>query len=299
MGPFSCYLFAPAGRYKQDDLEKAKSKLKHLYSEVIDFPEKPEGYFAGSRHARIRQFKKILNLAEKSDRTPWLMPVRGGYGSIDILREIHEYQFLRPTVFSGFSDISVFHNWFSGDPNLSTVYGMNALHSFTGKIDDLSFTYQKRLIQNFENYQYDSDVTSQLKIIAKGNGNVQSEIRGGCLTVLLSTLGTKYFPDLTGKILFLEDVNEPVYAIDRMLNQLNDAGALDVISGVILGEFTGSKPQYGMSVWDVFEKYFGNKKYPVVAGFPMGHGEKHVPLKFSSPLSLEIAYGNRVEIVYL
>ncbi len=299
MEKYNCFLYASAGRFEKNALDAAKSNLSKYFSRVEYNHITPSGYFAGSEKERIEQFAKTLQSAEKSEYTPWIMPVRGGYGSIDVLKHFAEYRFPRKTVFSGFSDISVFLNYFAEDENVNLVYGMNALHSFTGKIDAVSMAYQKQLIRNFNGFHYKEDVLSQLEIINAGNGAAEGKIFGGCLSVILSTAGTRYFPDFNGKILFLEDVNEPVYAIDRMLNQLEEIGVLSGISGLIVGEFYGSKAQFGTTVKDVFEKYISGRGYPVVYNFPMGHGERHVPIKFGTPVKLEITGTDRANISYL
>ena len=101
------------------------------------------------------------------------------------------------------------------------------------------------------------------------------------------------------QILFLEDINEPVYKLDRMLNQLHSIGILDSISGVILGEFVGSESQYGIETADVFDKYFGNRPYPVVTNFPMGHGKNQVPIKLGCPVTLRVDKSGDISIQYL
>ena len=112
-------------------------------------------------------------------------------------------------------------------------------------------------------------------------------------------IGTDYFPDLRNQILFLEDINEPVYKLDRMLNQLQSIGILDMLGGVILGEFVGSEGQYGVESADVFDKYFSKRDYPVVSNFPMGHGKNQVPLKLGYPVNFRVSKSREFSIRYL
>jgi muramoyltetrapeptide carboxypeptidase len=294
----TCFLYAPAGRFEDEPLKQAVTNLKKYFSDVSYDPINSAGYFSGNIDERAEQFRLTLKKAENSETVPWIMAVRGGYGSIEVAERFRNYKFIRPTVFSGFSDISVFLNLFADDKNFIPVYGMNALHSFTGKIDTLSFSYQLKLIEDFAGYQYGPEVLSELKSLNDWRGEIRGEFGGGCLAVLLSTLGTPFFPDLRDKILFLEDVNEPIYAIDRMLKQLEMAGVFDKIKGLVVGEFYQCEAQNGINYIDVFKKYFGRREYPVVYNFPMGHGERHIPLKFSTALTLSVKGENAVSIHY-
>ena len=87
-------------------------------------------------------------------------------------------------------------------------------------------------------------------------------------------------PDVRGKILFFEDVNEPAYKIDRMLGQLAYGGYLDHLAGAIFGDFSGCEATGHLTLEGVIAKYFGGRQYPVLYNFPMGHGNRQLPVVF-------------------
>lgn len=105
-------------------------------------------------------------------------------------------------------------------------------------------------------------------------GTAEGVIVGGCLSILVAALGTPYALDTAGRLLFLEDVNEKPYRIDRMLTQLRQAGKLDDVAGVIFGEMAGcvSAPDEKVSVCDVIRDAFAGARFPVVFGLSTGHG---------------------------
>jgi len=292
-----CFLFAPGGEFKTQKLTRAKTMLTKYFSETRYDPLTAEGYFAGSIVDREDQFKRILSLADSESDPVWIMPVRGGYGSVDIAPQFRNHRFVNKTVMSGFSDISVFLNMNRDDHNFFPVYGMNALASFASEISAVSRKYQSKIIRDFINFQYGRDVLSSLRVM--NVGNTEGKITGGCLTVLLSSYGTELFHDFDGRILFLEDVDEPVYVIDRMLNQMFTIGLFDHIKGLIIGDFFGCKSQHGISFMDVFRKYFTKMTIPVVYNFPNGHGKKQVPILLNQKVALDASVNGKVNIRYL
>jgi muramoyltetrapeptide carboxypeptidase len=105
-------------------------------------------------------------------------------------------------------------------------------------------------------------------------GTAEGVLTGGCLSAVVAALGTPYAIETEGKILFLEDVNEKPFRVDRMLTQLRQAGKLDGVAGVMFGEMAGcsADPKESVSVADVIGQHFANGAHPVVLGIPSGHG---------------------------
>jgi len=109
------------------------------------------------------------------------------------------------------------------------------------------------------------------EIVQPGTG--EGVIVGGCLSILVAALGTPYAIETAGKLLFLEDVNEKPYRVDRMLTQLRQAGKLDGVAGVVFGDMTGcGHAADEVTVRDVIREAFASARYPVVFGLPTGHG---------------------------
>jgi muramoyltetrapeptide carboxypeptidase len=113
-------------------------------------------------------------------------------------------------------------------------------------------------------------------------GTAEGRLVGGCLSVIVATLGTPYALDTRGCLLFLEDVNEKPYRVDRMLTQLRQAGMLDGVAGVIFGEMSGcvAAENEQVSVRDVIAEAFATAPYPVAYGLPSGHGAGTLTLPF-------------------
>ena len=218
-----CILFAPGGRFEEDKLKSAIFKLKKRFSQISYQDLKPEGYFSGSVTERKSQLSNALKKAEETVNPVWMMAVRGGYGTFDLVEDFKKSIFKNKFVLSGFSDITVLLNQHQKNNLFYPVYGINALASFADEISEISVKYVDKMISDFVNFNYEEDINSEMRAIS--DGEVRGEIFGGCLSVLLTMIGTDYFPDLRNQILFLEDINEPVYKLDRMLNQLQSIGA--------------------------------------------------------------------------
>jgi len=109
------------------------------------------------------------------------------------------------------------------------------------------------------------------EIVQPGTG--EGVIIGGCLSILVAGLGTPHAVETKGRLLFLEDVNEKPFRVDRMLTQLRQAGKLDHVAGVMFGDMTGcGHAGDAITVRDVIKEAFANARYPVVFGLPTGHG---------------------------
>ena len=127
-----------------------------------------------------------------------------------------------------------------------------------------------------------------------GGGSVTAPMVGGCLWLLCQAIGTPWQPDLAGKVFFFEDVDAPPYYIDGFLNQMRQAGMLDEVAGVVVGElekcdWSEERPEFPqtLSIEDVLERYIEPLGVPALYGYPLGHGERlcTVPLGVSVVLN--------------
>src|ERR1051325_3507967 len=112
------------------------------------------------------------------------------------------------------------------------------------------------------------------------SGIAEAEMMGGCLSLLVATLGTPYEIDTAGKILLIEDVDERPYRIERMLTHLRLAGKLENIAGLVFGEFTRCEGDGSREVLDIVADFFAGTGFPVVSGLTAGHGVENLPLPF-------------------
>jgi len=123
-------------------------------------------------------------------------------------------------------------------------------------------------------------------------GSATGRLVGGCLSSLVALLGTPYAIQTEGAVLFLEDVAEPPYRIDRMLTHLGLAGKLDRIAGVVLGSFADcGGSDAGDETAAVFRDFFADATFPVIAGFPAGHRSENLPLALGMPFRIDTDAG--------
>lgn len=273
-------LVAPAGPLlERDDLTRAQALCRALdYEPVLgNNAHARHGYLAGTDAERLSDINSALS--DPSIDAIWC--IRGGYGSIRLLDGI-DYEALvrQPRVVIGFSDITAVLNAITHLTGLVTFHGPVARSSMS------AFTRQ-----HFERILARSDSAGRLqripapsgvlipqenRIVTVTGGVAQGRLVGGNLTLLQCLVGTPYFPDLAGAILFLEDVGEDLYRVDRMFAHLRLSGALRHLAGVLVGRFTDlerSGTDGALGFDEVLANYLGPLRIPVAFGFPVGHIE--------------------------
>jgi muramoyltetrapeptide carboxypeptidase len=211
--------------------------------------------------------------------------LRGGYGSIRILDKI-DYNIIKsnPKIFTGYSDITFL--------NIS-IYKMSNLVTFHGPMvasdiaDGDAFT-----IESLVNCLEGRIKTHSYNLDPLVSGNCSGKIFGGNLSVLCSFVNTKYDINWKDKILFIEDINEEPYSIDRKLYQLKLSSLFNKVNGVILGQFNScySNDSESQTVIEVFKEFFYNFNKPVYSGFMAGHGLH----KITVPIGVKIEITNNI-----
>jgi len=230
------------------------------------------GYFAGPDALRAEDINRLF----ADDTVDAILCVRGGYGAMRILGKL-DYDVIRqnPKVFSGFSDITALHSALREHTGLVTFHGTMAVSDFGDeRIDPFSVESFFRvagdpapagLIENPPGYPRETFVP----------GRAEGPLIGGNLSLIAACLGTPYAYHFDGAVLFLEEINEKVYAVDRMLTQLKNAGALDRVAGILLGEFTDCErvppEENGFTLRQIFEEILGGLGKPVLSGLRLGH----------------------------
>jgi len=220
--------------------------------------------FAGDDQLRAKDFQWAIDQPEVKA----IFAARGGYGSVRIIDEIDFTSFLiKPKWVIGFSDITVFH------AHLNQLYQVPTLHaqmpkSFeTGSKESLE-TLRTALFGEKLSYTYTSDNLYQR------HGKAKGKLIGGNLAILHSILASESEPSYKNKILFIEDIGESYYTVDRMLWALKRAGRLKNLSGLIVGGFTGMKdgdPSFGQTIEEIIMDKVAEYDYPVIFDFPAGH----------------------------
>lgn len=275
-------IIAPARKVELESLEFAeklllKWGLKTVRSKNLMFIS---GIFAGTEMERKQDLQWALN--HKSAKAIWCF--RGGYGSIQLLKELNPANFLiNPKWIIGFSDITNIHCFSNIILNTASVHAtmpINVSKNTPTTLDSL----KKFLFKQEINYK----INSASKNI---HGEVKGAIVGGNLSVLCANLGTNYQPDFENKILFIEDIDEYYYKIDRMLWQLKYAGVFHQIRGLIVGKFTNIKDNattFGMSLEAIVLEKVKEYKFPVVFNFPSGHVNENLTLPFGIEMKLQV-----------
>ena len=275
-------LIAPARKVELESLIMAENLLlkwglKPLRSKNI---LAEAGIFAGDKE------KRILDLQWAIDHTTakaiWC--VRGGYGSIQLLEGLNPASFLQnPKWIMGFSDITNIH-CFS-----NIILNTASIHS-TMPINIGSNTSQS--LESLKEFLFKQEINYKITTSSKNiDGEVKGAIVGGNLSVLCANLGTNYQPDFENKILFIEDIDEYFYKIDRMLWQLKFAGIFHQIKGLIVGHFTNTKDNstaFGMSLEEIVLQKVKEFDFPVIFDFPSGHENENLTLPLGIPLNLKV-----------
>tara|TARA_B100001093_G_scaffold107018_1_gene99336 strand:+ start:1046 stop:1942 length:897 start_codon:yes stop_codon:yes gene_type:complete len=237
------------------------------------------GIFAGSKILRHQDFQWALD--HPSAKAIWCF--RGGYGTTQIIEEINPARFLKnPKWIIGFSDITNFH-CFS-----NIILNTASLHA-TMPINTQSNTYYT--LNSLKNFLINQKISYEIKSNKENKlGEVEATLIGGNLSVLCATLGTNYQPDFENKILFIEDIDEYLYKIDRMIWQLKYAGIFHQIAGLIIGHFTNIKDNsisFGKSLEEIILEKVNEFNFPVIFDFPAGHENENLSIPFGMKLKLE------------
>lgn len=244
------------------------------------------GYLAGPDKERAAD----INTMYADDSVRAVFAVRGGWGSARLLPYL-DFDLIRanPKLLVGFSDTTALHLAFAARVGFATIHGPNAGSSWS----KLSWDYFRRLAFYGEAPLYRNPLATEDRLVQRHwrtqtitPGKAQGRLLGGNLTVLASLLGTPYLPDFDGAILFLEDVDEAEYRIDRMLTQLSLAGVLRRVAGVAFGQCTNCRATGpstgGFSVAELLRQHLQPLGVPAYQGALFGHVEN----QFSIPVGV-------------
>lgn len=227
-------------------------------------------YFAGTDAQRADGINRMF----RDDTVDAVLCVRGGYGATRLL-EMIDYDAIQanPKVFCGYSDITALHSAMQAKSGLVTFHGLMATSDMAeGRNDPFSLaSFHRALGSAGPLGRVDNPPDFTRTCIAPGKA--AGPLIGGNLTLVTACLGTPYAYDFDGAILFLEEVHERNYSVDRMLTQLARAGALGRLAGILLGEFTDRGPDnpHDLPLPALFEELLTPLGVPVLAGVRCGH----------------------------
>ena len=292
-------LVSPANAtYEREPLEIAVESL-----EALGFKVKlganvrgRYGQFGGTDVQRAAD----INDAFADDEVAGILALTGGSGCNRIVDKLN-YALIRrkPKFFGGFSDLTSLVNAIHKQTGLITfhcpVAGSEWNEFSLQHFRAVAMDAQADLLQNPQGERGAHLVQREDRISTLRPGLARGPLVGGNLAVLSSLAGSPYFPDTRGAILFLEEVNEYIYRVDRMLSTLRLCGALDQLSGVVLGKFTQCGPgdgSYGtLTLDEVFDDYFLPLNIPVYRGAMIGHIKRKFTVPVGQPAEMDATAG--------
>lgn len=275
-------IVAPASQLRSADSELLQEGVSLLESWglVVDtlMPSQPHFYLAGKDEVRAGHLIDALC----DVRYKVVFCLRGGYGSLRLARELEGLEGVTSKALVGFSDITTLHligrrYW----PNVTLIHGPNiATKQLLGKEEHCDVT-RKSLHNLLFSSEY--QVREHVEFLKEGEGS--GPLVGGCLTMVASSLGTDHALETADAILFLEDVGEAPFKIDRMLTQLKLAGLFNDVKGVVFGEMKNCADPYN-DLRDVISDTLGMFNFPIAYGLRSGHGSVNLSLPLGAAVKL-------------
>ena len=234
---------------------------------------------AGTDEQRAADFQEQMD--NENIKAIWC--VRGGYGTVRIIDKLDFTKFKQnPKWVIGFSDVTVLHS------HLNNL-GFQSIHTFmpvttATATEEAKESLRKALVGESLEYQLDCDALNHL-------GKAQGELVGGNLSIIYSLLGSASAVDCTDKILFLEDLDEYLYHVDRMMMNLKRNGCLGSLKGIIVGGMTkmnDNEIPWGMNALEIIEDSVKGLNIPIIYNFPAGHIKDNRALIFGKQISMEV-----------
>ncbi|RYZ30903.1 MAG: LD-carboxypeptidase [Chitinophagaceae bacterium] len=239
-------------------------------------------YFSGTDEERLLDLQEMMD----DKKVSGILCARGGYGMSRIIDDLSFKKFKKhPKWIIGYSDITVLHS------HLHTNYNIASLHApmaaaFNDDVNNNPYIQSIKKALEGETAEYEAPSHEFNK-----GGSAEGELVGGNLSLLAHLIGTDSDIKTKNKILFLEDIGEYLYSIDRMFLQLKRAGKLDKLAGLIIGKFTDNKDTerpYGRSVYEIIHEQVKEYDFPICFDFPVSHEKENYALKIGVEYELEV-----------
>ena len=275
-------IIAPARKVEIKQLEAAEKLLNDWELKVERSPNllQQSGIFAGTDASR----KSDLQWALDHPKAKAIWCFRGGYGTVRLIEGLNPTGFLNnPKWLIGFSDFTVLHSFSNIILNTATIHATMPINVIENTIDTLT-SLKQALFSTSMHHSWSNTKNNRL-------GEAEAEIVGGNLAVLTSLLGTNYQPDFEGKILFIEEIDEYLYNIDRMCWQLKFAGVFNHIKGLVVGHFSkikDNKIPFGMTIEEIILEKVKEFDFPIAFDFSAGHQNNNFSLAFGVKVKLSV-----------
>ncbi len=275
----------PASYLTAANADKCVETLQQWGFEVMvgkTLGSKSKNYFSASDEDRANELQAMLD--DKNIKA--IIFGRGGYGMGRIIDKLNFSKFKKnPKWIIGFSDITLLHCHIYGHHKISSIHGPMAIGFNKEKSNVESIeSLHKILIGKKFNYNCKSHKNNHV-------GTAKGKLIGGNLALLVNSIGTASDFETKNKILFIEDVGEYLYAVDRMFYQLKRSGKLNKLAGLVIGGFTDMKDTerpFGKTLENMIKELVEEFEYPVCFHFPISHGKENVAVKIGVEYELKI-----------
>jgi len=265
-------IVATARKISSKEIQPAIQNLKAWGLQVVlgDHIYSSDHQFAGTDEERTQDLQQMLD----DDSIRAILIARGGYGTVRIIDKLDFSAFVKnPKWIIGYSDVTVLHS------HIHTNFGIETLHAtmplnFNTASEQTVSSLKKALFGDKQEYEFKTGPLSR-------KGEASGLLVGGNLSILYSLTGTASDIDTTNKILLIEDLDEYLYHVDRMMMNLKRSGKLDNLSGLIAGtlsDMNDNEIPYGKTAEEIVFDAVKEYNYPVVFGFPAGHTKENLAL---------------------
>ncbi len=277
-------IVAPAGKIDNNKILNAKKYLESLGLKVNVGKNINNNFyqFSATSEQRLYDFQRAID----NKNIKAVFCARGGYGSVQIIDKLDFTKFIKnPKWIIGYSDITVFHSYLNKVAKTCSIHGIMPVNYPENTDENESLQSLKKLL-------FGEKIEYKIKTLSKNIlGNTTGELVGGNLSILYSLRGTPFDIDTNEKILFIEDIAEYLYNIDRIMHNLKLGGKLSGLKALIVGGFTDIKDNeqpFGKSVKEIILNTVKDYNFPVIFDFPAGHQKKNLALKFGCKIEIII-----------
>lgn len=274
-------ILATARKNIDDNLKPTIDLLHHWGLEVVIGKSigLDNNQLAGTDAQRAEDFQEQLD--NPNIKAIWC--VRGGYGTVRMIDLLDFTKFKQnPKWIVGFSDVTVMHSYLN-KINIASIHGLMPVTVEKASPESIE-SLRKALFGESLKYEIPFEAANRL-------GTAKGEIVGGNLSILYSLMGSNAQIDCKGKILFMEDLDEYLYHIDRMMMALKRCGYFENLNGLIIGSMTKMKDNdipWGKNANQIIEDVTKEYSFPILYNFPAGHIQNNSPLIFGKQVSLEV-----------
>lgn len=275
-------IISPSRQINNSQIERAIEVLESWGLEVSvgDYAFSRSGYFAGTDSERLKDLQDSID----NQKIAAIFCARGGYGLSRIIDHLDLSGLTRhPKWIIGFSDITALHLRLNL-AGIESIHGLMPVQFEYDGVDNSIDSLYNMLFNNEFKYNWEGNTQNNL-------GECTAEIVGGNLSLLVDSLGTKTEIRTDNKILFIEEIDEYFYKIDRMLNHLNRAGKFSKLAGLVIGQFSDLKDTqipFGFNLIEIIKSNITNKQVPIAFDAPIGHEAHNLSIPIGRKIYLNV-----------